>query len=152
MEKKKCCSRGKAAKAAPALPKVTMSVKPVQSKNVVARNLEGKLILMPLHKSSKDINYIYTLNETAALVWNKFNGKTCLGNLGHALSQTYNVTEAKLEKELIEFVKDLASFKAVTYTKGGSKHTSKPKALKPSTKKKLPWIPLEITRVKLDPS
>ena len=152
MAKQKCCSRPKAAKASPALPKVTMSVAPQQSKNVVTRDIEGKLILMPLTKTSKELNYIYTLNETAALVWYKFKGKTSLEDIGNALSQKYNVTEAKVEKELIEFVKDLASFKAVTYTKGENKITPKAKAIKPSTKKKLKWIPLQIFRVKLDPS
>ena len=152
MPKKKCCSRGKAAKAAPALPKVTMSIKPVQSKNLVTRDIEGKLILMPLTKTSKELNYIYTLNETAAVVWNKFNVKTSLGNIGNALSQKYNVPGAKVEKELLEFVKDLASFKAVTYTQGASKSPAKPKAPKKSAKKKLRWIPLQIFRVPLDPS
>jgi len=148
---KKYSSCGNAGKA---LPKVTMGIKPKQlTERIVTREIEGNTILMPLVKTSKELNYIFTLNGSATKVWEQFNGKTTLSDIGNTLSQTYNVTEARLERELKEFVKDLASIKAITYTKGASKLPQKPKTIqKQSTKKKLPWIPIKITRVKLDPS
>ena len=84
-----------------------------KSDEVVTREIEGKVILMPLHKSSKDLNYIYTLNETASSAWNLFDGKSTLGDIKGSLSETYDVNEGKIEKELAEFVKDLRSIKAV---------------------------------------
>ncbi len=148
MSKKNCGSRRKATQA---LPKVTMSIKPQQeSKRIVTRDIEGNMILMTLVKSSLELNYIYMLNKTAAIAWHLFNGKTSLGDIASNLIQSYSVTEGRLERELTEFIKDLASFKAITYLKGESKITPKPEAIKKSTQKKLPWIPLKITRVKLD--
>ena len=84
-----------------------------KSGDVVTREIEGKMILMPLHKSSKDLNCIYTLNETASRAWSLFDGKSTLGDIKNSLSETYDVTEGKVEKELAEFVKDLRSIKAI---------------------------------------
>lgn len=84
-----------------------------KSDEVVSREIEGKVILMPLHKSSKDLNYIYTLNETASRAWNLLDGKSTLGDIKKTLLETYNVTEDKIKKELNDFVKDLKSIKAI---------------------------------------
>jgi len=141
-------------KSGKALPKVTMGIKPKQlTERIVTREIGGNTILMNLVKTSKELNFIYTLNGTATKAWEKFNGKTTLSDISNTLSETYHVTEARLERELFEFVKDLVSIKAITYKKGASKLTPKPKSIhKKSTQKKLPWIPIKITRVKLDPS
>lgn len=84
-----------------------------KSDDVVTREIEGKVILMPLHKSSKDLNYIYTLNETASRAWNLFDGKTTLETVRDNLVEMHDVAGEKVEKELAEFVKDLKSIKAV---------------------------------------
>jgi hypothetical protein len=84
-----------------------------KSDEVVTREIEGKVILMPLHKSSKDLNYIYTLNETASYAWNLFDGKSTFSDVRNNLTETYDVTEGKVQKELTEFVKDLKSIKAI---------------------------------------
>lgn len=84
-----------------------------RSDDVVTREIEGKVVLMPLHKTSKDLNYIYTLNETASHAWNLFDGKSTLDDIRNSLAGKYDVTEARLKKELDEFVKDLKSIKAV---------------------------------------
>ena len=79
----------------------------------MTREIEGKLILMPLHKTSKDLNYIYTLNETASYAWNLFDGKSTMADIRKGISEAYDVAEDKVEKELCEFVKDLKSIKAI---------------------------------------
>ena len=84
-----------------------------KSDEVVTREIEGKVILMPLHKTSKDLNYIYTLNETASFAWNLFDGKSTLDDIKKSICETYDVAEDKVEKELCEFVKDLKSVKAI---------------------------------------
>jgi len=84
-----------------------------KSSNIVSREIEGKVIFLPLSRSSKDISCIYTLNETAAAAWNIINGKISLGEIKDKLIAKFNVTEKTLEKELEQFAKDLKSIKAV---------------------------------------
>jgi hypothetical protein len=84
-----------------------------KSNEVVTREIQGKVVLMPLHKSSKDINCIYTLNETASYAWNLFDGKSTMNDVRKTISESYDVAEDKVEKELVELVKDLKSIKAI---------------------------------------
>ena len=84
-----------------------------KSSNMVAREIEGKIIFMPLSRSSKNINCIYTLNETAAAAWNIIDGKISLGEIKDKLMAKFNVKEKTLEKELDQFAKDLKSMGAI---------------------------------------
>lgn len=85
-----------------------------KNKDFVMREIEGKAILMPLLKSSKDLNCIYTLNETASYAWSLFDGKASLGKIKNCLIEKYDVSENEVEKELTELVKDLKSIKAIS--------------------------------------
>lgn len=84
-----------------------------KSKNVVSREIEGKVIIMPLTKTSKELNYIYTLNETASRAWELMDGKTSLSEIQRLLVEEYDVDEKKAAKQLAELVKDLKSIKAI---------------------------------------
>ena len=84
-----------------------------KSKEITARDIEGQMIIMPLHRASNDINCIYTLNETAAAAWSLINGKNTLGRIKEELFLKFNVDKAVLEKDLKAFIKDLKSIKAI---------------------------------------
>ncbi|MGA2775389.1 MAG: PqqD family protein [Candidatus Omnitrophota bacterium] len=85
----------------------------IKNNDVVTREIEGEVILMPLHSSSKDLNYIYTLNDTASYAWSLMDGKTALSDIKGRIMDRYEVDEAKLDKELGELIKDLRSIKAL---------------------------------------
>lgn len=80
---------------------------------VVSREIEGEVILVPLYSSSKDMNYIYTLNETAARFWDLIDGKNTIGDIKKTLLDEFEVEEDKLDAQIGELVKDLKSVKAV---------------------------------------
>lgn len=84
-----------------------------KSDNVVTREIEGKVILMPLYKSSRDLNYIYTMNDTASSAWALIDGKSSIGDIKSRLLESFDVSEERIEKELAEFIKDLKSIKAI---------------------------------------
>ena len=84
-----------------------------KSKDVVTREIDGKVILMPLTKTSKDLHYIYTLNETASRVWALIDGKTTLADIQGQLVEKYEVDEKTVAQDLAGLVKDLKSFKAI---------------------------------------
>ncbi len=92
-----------------------MSDKKVLKKTdkVVARKIEGEMILLPLYKSSMDMNYIYTLNESAARFWDLVNGKNSIADIKADLLTTYNVDKKMLDAEIDGLIKDLKSVKAV---------------------------------------
>lgn len=79
----------------------------------VTREIESNIILMPLCKSSKDIDYIYSLNETAGAVWNLIDGKRKLQQIKDKLLRSYEVSQGKVSEQFCELIKDLKEIKAI---------------------------------------
>lgn len=80
---------------------------------VVSREIEDEVILLPLCKTSKDMNYIYTLNETAALVWDLIDGSRTLKDIKEKIMSEYDIEDAPLTKELNSLIEDLKSINAI---------------------------------------
>jgi len=80
---------------------------------VVSREIEDEVILLPLCKTSKDMNYIYTLNETAALVWDLIDGNRTMNDIKEKIMSEYDVQEQELQKELTGLINDLKSINAI---------------------------------------
>jgi len=81
--------------------------------DIVTRTFDKETILMPLYKTSEDIDCIYTLDEIGARIWELIDGKRTLGKIQKILLREFEVTEDLLDKELPEFFKDLYQIKAV---------------------------------------
>ncbi len=92
-----------------------MSADRVYKKNdqIVTREIAGEVILIPLFKSSDALNYIYTLNETAARFWSLVDGKKTLEEIKKEIVENYDVAEETVDKNVAELVTDLKSFEAL---------------------------------------
>ncbi len=81
--------------------------------DIVSRTIEDETILMPIYKTSDEINCIYTLNEVAARIWELIDGKRSLAKIEKTLSEEFEATEKELNKELDKFLKELKEIKAI---------------------------------------
>jgi hypothetical protein len=81
--------------------------------DIVCRTIEDETILMPIYKTSDEINCIYTLNDVAARIWELINGKRSLGKIKKTLLGEFKATEGELDKKLDKFLKDLKQIKAI---------------------------------------
>jgi len=81
--------------------------------NMVTRIIGDETILVPVYKSSEEINCIYTLNKVASRVWEMFDGKRPLSGIKHQVLKEFNTTPAEADKELEKLLKDLKEIKAV---------------------------------------
>lgn len=81
--------------------------------DIVTRTIEDETILMPIYKTSDEINCIYTLNDVGARIWELIDGKRNLGKIKKTLLEEFAASEKELEKELNKFLKDLKEIKAV---------------------------------------
>ena len=52
-----------------------------KNKNMVTRKIADETILLPIYRTSKEINCIYTLNKSASIVWDMIDGKTTVGEI-----------------------------------------------------------------------
>ncbi len=81
--------------------------------DIVCRTIEDETILMPIYKTSDEINCIYTLNKVAARIWELIDGRQNLGKIKKTLLEEFDASKKDLDKELEKFLKDLKKIKAI---------------------------------------
>ena len=84
-----------------------------KNKDMVTRVIEDETILMPVYKTSDEINCIYTLNKVAARVWKLIDGKNSLGEIKDRLTKEFDSTPAEIDLELKKLLKELKEIKAI---------------------------------------
>lgn len=78
------------------------------SQDVIARELEGEIIIVPLTGGIGDMeDELYTLNETGKIIWDKLDGKRSLTDVVVELSTEFDVPGDEVEQDVIGFVEEL---------------------------------------------
>lgn len=78
------------------------------SDDVVAREIEGELILVPISSGIGDMeDELYTLNDIGKAVWKKLDGKKNLKSIAKELKDEYESEEGRIEEDVIGFVGEL---------------------------------------------
>jgi hypothetical protein len=85
-----------------------------KNKDFVTREIDDELILMPIYNTNKDINQMYTLNESAAKMWALIDGANTVEAIVKNVSEVYDADSAQIEKDVQEFVKDMLEIKAIS--------------------------------------
>ena len=88
---------------------VTLGTICVPSADVVAREIEGELVIVPLVAGIGDADdELYTLNETGRAIWHKLDGRRTLGELAAALTEEFDDAQAELEADVLGFAGEMA--------------------------------------------
>lgn len=78
------------------------------SEDIVARSIEGELIIVPLVAGIGDFeDELYSLNETGKAVWDRLDGKKSLKEVLAELSAEFEAPAREIEKDLIGLVDEL---------------------------------------------
>ncbi len=78
------------------------------SDKVVARQIEGELIIVPLTAGIGDMeDDLFTMNETGKAIWEMLDGKRNLQKVISELSAEFEASAAEIEKDVIGLVKEL---------------------------------------------
>lgn len=89
-----------------------------KDKGVVAREIDNEVILLPIYRTSKDIDCIYTLNESAARVWALINGKRPAGSMVKMIVKEYGIKEQEARSKISGLLKELETIKAIRRAAG----------------------------------
>jgi hypothetical protein len=80
----------------------------VPSEDVVAREIEGELIIVPLVAGIGDMeDELYTLNETGRAIWARLDGVTDLDGVVAGLARDYDATPGEIERDVRGLVGEL---------------------------------------------
>ncbi len=85
-----------------------------KSDSIVSRKIADEFILVPIRQNVGDLESIYTLNETAARIWELIDGKTKVGKIKEKLIEEFEVTSEEAEKDIAEHLMQLEEIKAIT--------------------------------------
>lgn len=76
----------------------------VKDDNLMARNIAGETLIVPIRNSIGDLNSIYTLNEVGALIWQMIDKRTRVNQIVEAVSKEYDVTIDEAAQDVIELL------------------------------------------------
>jgi hypothetical protein len=80
----------------------------VPSEDIVARTIEGELIIVPLAAGIGDLeDELFTLNETGKAIWDSLDGKRTLREVLEELLSEFEAPEGEIEEDLIGLVTEL---------------------------------------------
>jgi hypothetical protein len=84
-----------------------------KSDSIVFRKIGGECILVPIQQGVGDLDSIYTLNETAARIWELLDGKTKVLEIREKLTEEFDATPQEAEEDLVRHLEELASIEAI---------------------------------------
>jgi hypothetical protein len=80
----------------------------IPSQDIVAREIEGEIIIVPLVSGIGDLeDELFTLNETGKAIWARLDGKRTVKGVVEALSEEYEGSIQNIEKDVLGFLKEL---------------------------------------------
>ncbi len=80
----------------------------VPSENVVAREIEGELIIVPLVSGIGDMDdELFTLNEQGKAVWRLLGHNRTLQDIAEELSREYEAAAGEIQRDVLGFAGEL---------------------------------------------
>jgi hypothetical protein len=78
------------------------------SEDVVAREIEGELIIVPLAAGIGDMeDELYSLNESGVAIWKRLDGKNSLKEISAVLTGEYAASLSEIEQDVLGLVSEL---------------------------------------------
>jgi hypothetical protein len=84
------------------------------SDDIVARDIEGELIIVPIVSGIGDMeDDIFTLNEAGRAIWSQLDGKKSLREVAKALKTEFEAQPGEIERDIAGLVGELVKRKMV---------------------------------------
>jgi len=84
-----------------------------KTSSIVSTQVGEGVILVPIRQRAGDLDDLYTLNETAARIWELIDGQRSLGEIRDLLVEEFDVSEGEAQQDVAGFVAELEAAGAV---------------------------------------
>jgi hypothetical protein len=81
--------------------------------SMVFRTIGDECILVPIRQGAGDLESMYTLNQTAARIWELLDGTTKGIDIRDKITEEFDVTPEEAEEDLVHHLQELASINAI---------------------------------------
>jgi hypothetical protein len=80
----------------------------IPSDDIVAREIEGEIIIIPLVAGIGDLeDELYTLNESGKAIWDRLDGRATLRAVAAGLAEDYEAEPGTIEQDVAGLVEEL---------------------------------------------
>ena len=98
--------------------KIELDVAYIPSEDIVAREIEGELIIVPLISGIGDLeDELFTLNETGKAIWDKLDAQKSLRDIVEELSTEFEDPGGEIQRDVIGLVGELLKRRMVVEVK-----------------------------------
>ncbi|OIP81680.1 MAG: hypothetical protein AUK44_09485 [Porphyromonadaceae bacterium CG2_30_38_12] len=73
----------------------------------VARQVADELVIVPLSGNVAQMNELFTLNETAKIIWENIGENQTIATLKNLLTETFDVDDATAEQDILKFLEQM---------------------------------------------
>ena len=99
--------------------KISINAKYAPSKDVVARDVQGEFIIIPITSGVGDLeDEVFSLNETGRAIWGKLDGKRTLKNIAEDLNSEFEGKREDIQKDILGIAGELLKRKMIVVVKG----------------------------------
>jgi hypothetical protein len=103
-----CSIRGKRPGPSPIGPKIELGRSYRPSNDVVVREIEGEIVIVPLTSGIGDIeDELLSLNETGRAIWERLDGSRPLAEVVAELEAEYEGGEGLVQSDVVGFLQEL---------------------------------------------
>jgi hypothetical protein len=78
-----------------------------REEHIVAREIAGETILVPIRGNLADMQRIFSLNPVAAYIWERLDGETHLEDISKGIVANFEVEKEEAEADIHEFITEL---------------------------------------------
>jgi len=79
----------------------------IRDAGVIARNIGGETILVPVTRRAQDMG-LFTLNEVGTFIWERLDGSRSLREIAGEMTSLFEVASNQAEQDLLGFARMLA--------------------------------------------
>lgn len=83
---------------------VSNNVRFVRNQEVVSRNIEGELIIVPIRRGVGDLNSLYTLNPVGSVLWDFITEGHTVSEMVDRVCDEFEVTQAQAQLDIEAFL------------------------------------------------
>jgi len=78
-----------------------------RNQDVVSRNIQGELVIVPIRSGVGDLNSLYTLNPVGSVLWDFMNQGHTIGEMVERVCDEFDVTATEARSDIEAFLDSL---------------------------------------------
>ncbi|HTZ31267.1 MAG TPA: PqqD family protein [Methylomirabilota bacterium] len=86
---------------------ISVDVRFIRNQDVVARKIQGELIIVPIRRGVGDLNSLYTLNSVGAVLWDFMTEGHTIGEMIERVCDEFDVTASQAQRDIEGFLDSL---------------------------------------------